>query len=448
MFLVEESEKIELGCSFGDLLCIGAEQTAQGLGSFVGWLAQIVLGTQDLAPGSTLWENAIGEASNWFAVSIVVMLATAIIGLSTGMLSMKPGRVWMTLGGIAAGIPSTYLALGVGGELLRISDQMSNLTMQRIGGKDGFENVFRAAAQGGTGSDDVGAIADLVSGGVASAIPTILMLIGLILGLILMSFALAFRNLGLMVLIAFAPLAFMAVPMKGGWGIAKKWGLAGIALLLAKPLMFGVLAMVLKSADGMALFSPQTLTVMTGLFVVSFMPMMAYSFFSFLGAGNENMAGQGMAGQAGRSASAPVQRVAGAAVSRGASGAAGAVGRSFSSSKPSPGGSGGGAGKGVPDGPKPGGGKTPSGDAAPGKSSQAPASPPAGGGTAPGGGKPAAGNTPSVPSTPPRTAGAPKPAAVPSAPGAGSPPPAAPAAAPGKQAPRPKPAGTPPAPKW
>lgn len=440
MFTVEEPEKIELGCSFGDLLCVGVEQTAQGLGSFVGWLAQIVLGTQDMSPGSTLWDNAISEASNWFAIAIVVMLATAIIGLSTGMLSMKPGRVWATLGGLAAAVPSTYIALGLGGELLSISDQMSALTLERLGGTDGFQNVFRAAAQGGTGSDDLGAIADLVTGGIASGIPTVLMLVGLILGLMLMSFALAFRNLGLMVLIAFAPLAFMAVPMKGGWGIAKKWGLAGIALLLAKPLMFGVLAMVLKSADGMALFSAQTLTVMTGLFVVSFMPMMAYSFFSFLGAGNENMAGQGIAGEAGRSATSQVQRVTGPA-SRGAAGAFGALTRTFSTRKPAAG-----AAR-VPEAPKPGGGASPSGGAAPAKNAQGANSSPADRGSA-SGAKPGGGNSPQVPQAPTRTTSPPRsggsPGATPAAPSA----PASPAPAAGKPAPRPKPGGSAPGPRW
>ncbi|WP_155818999.1 hypothetical protein [Leucobacter chromiiresistens] len=326
-------DQIELGCTPGlDYpICVSAESTARGMGTFIGWLAQTVLGSQEFAPGTTLWDNAIGEASNWFAIAIVVMLITGIVGVSTGMLSMKGRRLWVSVLSIAAAIPSTFLSLALGGELLAISDQLSELALKRIGGEDGFENLFRTVVQGGTGSDVGGAALTLT--GLSSAVPMILMLIGILLGLLLMSFALAFRNLGLMVLIAFSPLAFMAVPMRGGWGIAKKWAMAGIALLLAKPLMFGILAMLLKTSDGMALFSPQTLTVMTGLFVVSFMPMMSYSFFAFLGSGNENMAGQGMAGQAGQKASAPVQRAAGAASSKIGAGAAGAAGAVFKTSK-------------------------------------------------------------------------------------------------------------------
>ncbi|SDQ32676.1 hypothetical protein [Leucobacter chromiiresistens] len=331
MYVLED--KLELGCTPGleYPLCVSAESTARGFGDFIGWLAQIVLGSQKFAPGTTLWDSAIGEASNWFAIAIVVMLCTGIIGVSTGMLSMKGRRLWISLAGIAAAIPSTFLSLMLGGELLKISDQLSDLALTRIGGADGFENLFRAAVQNGTGSDLFGAVS--TAAGLSSAPGLLFMLIMILAGLVVMSFALAFRNLGLMVLIAFSPLAFMAVPMRGGWGIAKKWAMAGIALLLSKPLMFGILAMLLKSSEGMALFSSQTLTVVTGLFVVSFMPMMAYSFFAFLGSNNENMAGQGMAGQAGQKASAPMQRIGGMVTGKIGAGAAGFAGSIFGKSK-------------------------------------------------------------------------------------------------------------------
>nr|WP_249291104.1 hypothetical protein [Leucobacter manosquensis] len=438
-------DQIELGCTPGlDYpICVSAESTARGMGSFIGWLAQTVLGSQEFAPGTTLWDNAIGEASNWFAIAIVVMLITGIVGVSTGMLSMKGRRLWVSVLSIAAAIPSTFLSLALGGELLAISNQLSELALKRIGGEDGFENLFRTVVQGGTGSDVGGAALTLT--GLSSAIPMILMLIGILLGLLLMSFALAFRNLGLMVLIAFSPLAFMAVPMPGGWGIAKKWAMAGIALLLAKPLMFGILAMLLKTSDGMALFSPQTLTVMTGLFVVSFMPMMSYSFFAFLGSGNENMAGQGMAGQAGQKAAAPVQRAAGAATGKigaGAAGAAGASGAagaaksatstsSQASSSPtsSKGQQGDSSGKSdasaaAKNGAVTGGGATPAGGApggAGGSRGGAPA--PAGGAPVSAGSGVSSGRSPQVPSAP-----------APPAPGGGS-------------VPQPKP-GTPTTPKW
>lgn len=401
-------EQLELGCTPGPeyIFCVSAESQARGMGSFIGWLAEIVLGSQEFAPGTTLWDNAIGEASNWLAPAIIVMLMTGMIGIATGALSLKPRRLLVSVAGICAAIPATYIALGVGGALLSISDQLSELALTRISGEEGFENVFRSLAQGGTGSDIGGAALSLA--GLSGALPLLLMLIGIMLGLILMSFALAFRNLGLMILIAFSPLAFMAVPMQGGWGIAKKWAMAGIALLLAKPLMFGVLAMLLKTSDGMALFSSQTLTVMMGLFVVAFMPMMAYSFFSFLGSGNENLAGQGMAAQAAQKATAPAQRAAGGVGQQAGSAMFGKLGGVFG------GGRGGAASP--PTTPNPGGSPTQAPPASPGSN---PSVPPTGGSPSPSG--PAPGGTPSAPGgTPPTPGGNPgTPGGAPAAPGGG-----------------------------
>lgn len=423
MLRLEDVDPIDFDCKLTDLVCVAFESQARGLGSFLGWLAGVVLGDQELAPGSALWNDAIEESGNWFAIAIMVMLTTGVIGLATGMISMKGRNVWITLGGLAAAIPSTYLALGVGGALLEVTDEMSKLTLERLGGADGFANLIRAGAQRGTGSDVAGALQTIASGPSGGS-ATIIMMLFLIVGMVLMAFSIAFRNLGIMILIAFAPLAFMAVPLKGGWGLTKKWGLAFIALLLAKPLMFGVLAMLMKSSGEMTLFSPQTLTVVTGLFVVSFMPMMAYSFFNFLGSGNENMAGQGMAGQAAGKTTA-VLRGAGNVAGRGLPGAAGkAGGAAASTPKPS-----GGAPQAASAEPaKPQGGKSTSGStpdtgsagsgsttpAKPANGQSAPASPPQKSAPQPASPQP---STPQVPASPkPAAAPAPAPPATPAKP--------------------------------
>lgn len=302
-------EQIEFGCSFGDVICSAFESQARGLGDFMGWLAGEVLGSQDLAPGSTLWDAAIGETSNWLAIGILVSIGVGIIGISSGALSLSPKKVGWSLLGILSGIPATLIALTLGGALLDWSDQISDAVLDRFSGPEGFSNLFRAAAQGGTGNDVAGAALQVVSGGTSAALPTMLMLLACIAGIIVMSVSIAFRNLALMILIAFAPLAFATVGMKSGWQIVKKWATAGIALLISKPLMFGIVAMLLKTSEGMALFSPQTLTVVTGLFVAAFMPMMAYSFFNFLGASAENNAGANVASSAGQKGQNNVQRV-------------------------------------------------------------------------------------------------------------------------------------------
>lgn len=348
-----EDKKIEFGCEALDIVCMSFENQARGLADFMSWLASMVIGDQKFEPGTKLWTNAIDEAGNWMGLAIVIMIAVGAIGISTGMMQVSGRKLWWSILGICSAIPSTYFAVALGGELLSISDLVSKGILERIGGANGFMALFRAASQGGTGNDAAGMGLNLLSGGVASSLPTMTMLVMLIIGLVLMGFALAFRNLALMILIAFSPLAFMAVSTKGGWKLAKLWALSGIAMLLAKPLMLGVLAMLLKTSKGAALFSAETMTVATGLFVVSFMPLAAGSFFAWMGGGNEAHAGGGVGQQAGQKVTQSLkqggqnlkQSFGGMAGGRGAPGAKGGSGSAGGAGKSAAKSSAGSAGK-------------------------------------------------------------------------------------------------------
>lgn len=364
MVMQVNTAEADFECGTFDVMCTAFESIATGLGGFVGWLAENMLGSQNLAPGTNLWDVAINEASQWFAIGILVSIGIGIIGLSTGALSLSPGKVGWSILGILSGIPATMLTLTLGGALLGWSDDISEAVLERIGGPDGFTLLFKSLLLGNLDSS-MGAGTTFATGGVTVAMPTIAILLILILGLVFMTFALAFRNLALMVLVAFSPLAFMAVGTKGGWQLARKWAFAGIALLISKPLMFGVLAMILKTADNIELFSPETLTVATGLFVVSFMPMMAYSFFNFLGGSAEQDAGGSLGSSAGQKATSTTQMVAGRMrlpkVGRGAGGAAGKSGAPGVSGKSGAGGLGGKNGAGGSKSGSSGGGGTSSG---------------------------------------------------------------------------------------
>lgn len=334
-------DDLSFGCEPLDLVCSNLEAQAQGMSASLQWLAGLTLGNNDLAPGSSLWETAISQTGYWFGIAIVVSLAIAAIGIGMGVLSFTGRQLWWSIFGICAGIPATYVALTVGGALLEVSDQISDDLLARLGGVDGFMNVLRATQQLGTGSDVGGqALSGLLAvGGGGLFMPTAVILIVLILGMLIINFALAFRNFALMILIAFAPLAFMAVGMRGGWSLAKKWALAFVALLIAKPLMFGVLGMMLAGAkSGEPLFSGTTLTLAIGLIIVGFMPLMAFSFFSFLGAGGDigDHVGSQLAGKAQAPGRMVTQQVGNQAMMRAgrSSGAGGAGGSGAAPAKP------------------------------------------------------------------------------------------------------------------
>lgn len=297
--LADDAPEVDFECNFTDFLCTGYESVAQGLSWFLDWLAKNTLGNNDLAPGTGLWDTAIGEVGMWFGIAIVVSLGIATIGIMRGTLQLGGRGTWVTLLGILSGIPATYLALTLGGALLDWSDQISDYLLTRIGGPDGFVNVIRNAQAAGVD----GTMGEVIKGTVGF-VPTVAMLLIMSLGILFMNVALAFRNFVIMILIAFSPLAFMAVTMQGGWSMARKWAMTGIALLMAKPLMFGVLAMVLSGAKGSTLFSAGTLTLAVGMFITAFLPIMVFSFFNFLGdAGGGDHVASAAAAQASKGAS-------------------------------------------------------------------------------------------------------------------------------------------------
>lgn len=314
---MEDTLEIDFDCQPLDLICTSSETQTKGLSAFLSWVADITIGNHSVAPGSKLWDSAIGESGYWFGIAIIVSLGILSVGIVRGVFQ---GDMKWPIIGVLAGIPSTYFALTLGGALLEISELISKDLLDRLGGGEGFAAAIRTTMQVGTGSDIDGALLQVAGVGF---LPMMILLLVLILGMIMLNFALAFRNFAIMILIAFAPLAFMGVTTKGGWGLAKKWFSVGLALLIAEPLMFGLLAMILRATKGATLFDGGSLTLAIGMFMTAFMPLMVVKFFDFLGA--DGVSADQAGSQMGRSASQGSRSVV-RTVSAGKSGAAGARG--------------------------------------------------------------------------------------------------------------------------
>lgn len=314
---MEDTLEIDFDCTPIDLACQVFETQTKGMSEFLAWVADITIGNHSIAPGSKLWDSAIGESGYWFGIAIIVSLGILSVGIVRGV--FQADMKWPIIG-VLAGIPSTYFALTLGGALLEISELISKDLLDRLGEGEGFAAAIRTTMQVGTGSDAGGALLQVAGVGF---LPMMILMLVLILGMIMLNFALAFRNFAIMILIAFAPLAFMGVTTKGGWGLAKKWFSVGLALLIAEPLMFGLLAMILRATKGATLFDGGSLTLAIGMFMTAFMPLMVVKFFDFLGA--DAVSADQAGSQLGRGASQGSRNVV-RTVFPGKSGAAGARG--------------------------------------------------------------------------------------------------------------------------
>jgi len=124
----------------------------------------------------------------------------------------------------------------------------------------------------------------------------------LALGSFVLTFVFAFRNLALMVLVAFAPLAFMLAPVRPGVRIISVWASAVLALIITKPLTMGLLSLILTTGAEMeSLWVPEALPLLFGIILTAFMPLVAFTLFDFVGtqaASSAEGAGRAVTGSA------------------------------------------------------------------------------------------------------------------------------------------------------
>lgn len=291
----QEVEPVDLQCSFGDIPCVFVEGMARAFQGVTGWLVEVFLGGSGFSPGQPLYAEALSNFRVMLGLAVVLGIALGAIGMAWGALTLSPQTVLKTFLSLFFLIPASGIAIYAGSKALEISDEMSKELITRISGDQGLVNLFIGYLRKPDGSFEGNVINNLSTlmpdSGVQYGVRFLIMLVLIILGLTLNMFALAFRDLMLMILFAFAPLAFLLVTLRGNWAIVRKWALAVFALVMAKPLLLGVIAMLLSVAGSASGLAGSFWTITFGLVVCSFMPFIAYNFFNFLGADSEASAG-------------------------------------------------------------------------------------------------------------------------------------------------------------
>ncbi|GAA1622016.1 hypothetical protein [Leucobacter chromiireducens] len=300
-----EDPLVNFECGLTDFLCASMEDTANWTVSAINWLAELSLGGQGFRPGNELWNTAQSEAGVWLGMAIFVMFITFIVGIAAGAVMQRPDLIKRTALASIAALPAFYFSYFIVGQGLQIIDEFSAGILARLTGEGGFAGMFETlfAGQANWGAHTIGAAV-----GAAPVMQMMMVLVIMFIGLFFITFAMAFRDFVLMILITFAPLAFVLLPGKGnGDEWVKRWMSAVTAMALAKPLILGTLILVMAGLGSVdSILSGEGLTLAIGLFITAFMPILAYSFFQFMGGG----AGGDEVGQrAGSSAVQKTQRV-------------------------------------------------------------------------------------------------------------------------------------------
>ncbi|MFD5600793.1 hypothetical protein ACFWHR_12155 [Leucobacter sp. NPDC058333] len=325
-----EDELVDFECGVADLLCGSMEDAGNWVADAIKWLADTALGSQSFRPGDALWNTAQAETGRWLGMAILVMAITFIVGLAGGAVLQRPDLIKRTVLATAASLPAFYFSYFIVGQGLLVIDEFSGGLLDRLTGKGGFATMIETlfSGQANWGAHTVGTIVG------APPVAQMMLVLGVMAcGLFFIMFAMAFRDFVLMILVAFAPLAFVLLPAKGtsdDW--MKRWMSAVTAMALAKPLILGTLVLVMAGFGKVeTIWSGAGLSLAIGVFITAFMPILAYSFFQWMGGGG---GGDHVGERAGGEAKQKTQKVVSAVGRRLPNGKGGGGGRGSGSTPP------------------------------------------------------------------------------------------------------------------
>lgn len=336
-----EQAGVDFQCGFADPLCALQEDQVNGTVTLAIENIRGALSNTAFTTDGALWVGAATEFSWWRWVVVLVTILAMAFGITVGLLKQDGVMVRQAaIGGVLAW-PLAELAVWTLGHLLNVTEMLSGAVLNRGPDQSLDLLLFELSGEGGTQVDRWAA-------GWTSII--------LLIGAFFLTFVFAFRNLALMVLVAFAPLAFMMAPVRPGRQVIATWAAAVLALLLTKPLTLGLIALILNTGTGLtSLWTPEAMPLLFGLVLSLFMPFLAFSLFDFVGtqaAGATEGVGRSMASSGIRGGQTASRQVGAAMRNRprlgsggGGGGAAKALGPGGRNS-PSTGGSGGGGGGG------------------------------------------------------------------------------------------------------
>lgn len=268
--------QLSFGCGLTDFVCLAQETTSRNVAQWVLDSIEWVFDSSSFNTSSSLWTVATNEAGFWWSIVTFVIVGAIAVGIAAGAVLGNRKIIGRAIFGLLLTFATTWTAINSLGYVLDAVDGLTEPILAH-----GLTNGTMAATiQALTFPSTMSAIIQTLSP-LAGLVP-LLLLAG---GLAVAAFVNSLRDFGLMALISFAPLAFSLMPVKLGGAWVRNWCSAIVALLLTKPLVLGLLVMVMSGIGQVeSIYSIQAFPLFIGLFMTLFMPFAAFALFSFVGA--------------------------------------------------------------------------------------------------------------------------------------------------------------------
>jgi hypothetical protein len=225
-------------------------------------------------------EGYVGVYNILFGVAVFMVLIFFCLQLITGLIHRDPTALTRAALGAAKSILGSFVAIGLTGLLLEITDQLAvgivqatGNTMESIGDRitllaAGFAGINIAAP-------GVGAIVTIFLAGLAISAAAIVW------------FSLLIRKALLLVAIVFAPIALAGFSWDATKGWFGKWATFVIALILSKLVLVVIFLVAITQVSApieldLASISDPIAGVVL-MFIAAFAPYMTYKFVTFIG---------------------------------------------------------------------------------------------------------------------------------------------------------------------
>ncbi|QBE48478.1 conjugal transfer protein TrbL [Leucobacter triazinivorans] len=270
-----------VGQGAATLIAAPFDWLAQAMGGAAAWLFEAVWAVFDTTTlVDVADEGYIGVYNILFGVAVFVVLIFFCLQLITGLIHRDPTALTRAALGAAKSILGSFVAIGLTGLLLEITDQLAvgivqatGNTMESIGDRitllaAGFAGINIAAP-------GVGAIVTIFLAGLAISAAAIVW------------FSLLIRKALLLVAIVFAPIALAGFSWDATKAWFGKWATFVIALILSKLVLVVIFLVAITQVSApieldLASISDPIAGVVL-MFIAAFAPYMTYKFVTFIG---------------------------------------------------------------------------------------------------------------------------------------------------------------------
>ncbi|NNM48324.1 conjugal transfer protein TrbL [Knoellia sp. DB2414S] len=270
-----------VGQGAATLIAAPFDWLAQAMGGAAAWLFEAVWAVFDTTTLVDVTdEGYVGVYNILFGVAVFVVLIFFCLQLITGLVHRDPTALTRAALGAAKSILGSFVAIGLTGLLLEITDQLAvgivqatGNTMESIGDRitllaAGFAGINIAAP-------GVGAIVTIFLAGLAISAAAIVW------------FSLLIRKALLLVAIVFAPIALAGFSWDATKGWFGKWATFVIALILSKLVLVVIFLVAITQVSApieldLASISDPIAGVVL-MFIAAFAPYMTYKFVTFIG---------------------------------------------------------------------------------------------------------------------------------------------------------------------